>query len=220
MTLILASKSPRRQALLAALGLAFTVDAADVDETPLPGEAPADLVVRLSRAKAKAVAARNPTRSCCPPTPWWRSTTACSANRWTRPRPRRCSTTCAIAPIRSTRRCAWRITVPRPPLGQPCHLATTARTRSRPTSPAAIHSTRPAHTRSSIRSSRPWRAGRVLHGHHGAAVGVRLGDAGAGGDQNAHHGGQGVCWAEWRQVLRQHAINRFRMSFLRNDLYF
>jgi septum formation protein len=57
--LVLASQSPRRRALLAALGLAFTVDAADVDETPLPGEAPADMVCRLGRAKALAVAARH-----------------------------------------------------------------------------------------------------------------------------------------------------------------
>ena len=60
MTLILASKSPRRQALLAALGLTFTVGAADVDETPLPGEAPDALACRLCRAKAQAVAARHP----------------------------------------------------------------------------------------------------------------------------------------------------------------
>jgi len=60
MTLILASKSPRRQALLAALGLTFSVDAADVDETPLPGEAPDALVCRLCRAKAQAVAVRQP----------------------------------------------------------------------------------------------------------------------------------------------------------------
>jgi septum formation protein len=56
--LILASKSPRRRALLAALGLTFTIDAAEVDETPLPGEAPCDMVVRLSRLKALTVAAR------------------------------------------------------------------------------------------------------------------------------------------------------------------
>jgi septum formation protein len=60
MTLILASKSPRRQALLAALGLTFTVYAADVDETPLPGETPDALVCRLCRAKAQAVAVRRP----------------------------------------------------------------------------------------------------------------------------------------------------------------
>ncbi len=58
--LILASQSPRRRALLTALGLTFTVDAADVDETPQPDEAPGDVVIRLSRAKALAVAARHP----------------------------------------------------------------------------------------------------------------------------------------------------------------
>jgi nucleoside triphosphate pyrophosphatase len=59
-TLILASNSPRRQALLAALGLDFAIDSSDVDETPLPGEAPDVLVCRLCRAKAQAVADRHP----------------------------------------------------------------------------------------------------------------------------------------------------------------
>ena len=58
--IVLASQSPRRRALLAALGVAFTVDAADVDETPRPGELPLDLVMRLSREKALSVAARRP----------------------------------------------------------------------------------------------------------------------------------------------------------------
>ncbi len=57
--LILASGSPRRQAFLTALGLRFTIDAADVDEGSLPGETPPALVLRLSRAKARAVAARH-----------------------------------------------------------------------------------------------------------------------------------------------------------------
>jgi septum formation protein len=39
------------------LGVPFTIAAADVDETPLPGESPCDMVIRLSRAKAQAVAA-------------------------------------------------------------------------------------------------------------------------------------------------------------------
>lgn len=60
--LILASKSPRRQQLLAALGLIFTVDAADVDETPLAGEQPDAMVCRLCRTKAQAVAARCPSQ--------------------------------------------------------------------------------------------------------------------------------------------------------------
>ncbi len=56
---VLASRSPRRQQLLAALGLDFTVDAADVDETPFPGEPPDALVCRLCTAKAAAVSARH-----------------------------------------------------------------------------------------------------------------------------------------------------------------
>ncbi|HEV3075159.1 MAG TPA: Maf family protein [Thermoanaerobaculia bacterium] len=52
--LVLASGSPRRRELLAGLGLAFTVRAADVDETPHPGEMPAACVRRLALAKATA----------------------------------------------------------------------------------------------------------------------------------------------------------------------
>ncbi len=58
--LVLASQSPRRRQLLAALGLTFALDAADVDETPLPGEAPDALACRLCRAKAAAVTKRHP----------------------------------------------------------------------------------------------------------------------------------------------------------------
>lgn len=58
--LILASGSPRRRAFMEQLGLSFEVEVADVDERHHPGERPADLVVRLSRAKAQAVAARHP----------------------------------------------------------------------------------------------------------------------------------------------------------------
>jgi septum formation protein len=54
--LILASGSPRRADLLRAAGIEFTVRIADVDETILPGESPRDYVLRLSRAKALAVA--------------------------------------------------------------------------------------------------------------------------------------------------------------------
>ncbi|HZP40475.1 MAG TPA: Maf family protein [Candidatus Binatia bacterium] len=56
--LVLASGSPRRRELLAWLGVPFVVDAAAVDERPRPGEPSADLVARLARAKAAAVAAR------------------------------------------------------------------------------------------------------------------------------------------------------------------
>jgi len=55
--LILASASPRRRELLAQLGVAFEVMAADVDETPHPGEAATDLVRRLAVAKADAAVA-------------------------------------------------------------------------------------------------------------------------------------------------------------------
>jgi septum formation protein len=57
--LVLASGSPRRQAFLAALGLHFTIDAADVDENALPSETPDLLVLRLSEAKVRAVATRH-----------------------------------------------------------------------------------------------------------------------------------------------------------------
>ena len=58
--IILASASQRRQQFLRDLGLAFTISVADIDETPLPGEQPAPMTVRLAAAKAQAVAARVP----------------------------------------------------------------------------------------------------------------------------------------------------------------
>lgn len=54
--LILASASPRRRELLERVGLALEVRPADVDETPLPGEAPRAYVARVARAKAQAIA--------------------------------------------------------------------------------------------------------------------------------------------------------------------
>jgi septum formation protein len=53
--LVLASSSPRRRELLAALGLEFAVEPADVDESPRPGEQPVAYVRRLSVDKARAV---------------------------------------------------------------------------------------------------------------------------------------------------------------------
>jgi len=53
--LILASSSPRRHELLRATGLPFEVARPDIDETPHPGENPADYVTRLSREKAEAI---------------------------------------------------------------------------------------------------------------------------------------------------------------------
>ena len=56
--LVLASASPRRRELLRQIGVTFRVAPADVDETVLPGETPADYVVRLARAKALEVMRR------------------------------------------------------------------------------------------------------------------------------------------------------------------
>ncbi len=58
--LVLASASPRRRDLLARLGLEFSVDVPDVDETPGPGEDPPAHAMRIAAAKASAVAARRP----------------------------------------------------------------------------------------------------------------------------------------------------------------
>ncbi|WP_101049221.1 Maf family nucleotide pyrophosphatase [Macromonas nakdongensis] len=58
--LVLGSTSRYRRELLSRLGLPFEVAAPDVDETPLPGEAPAALAQRLALAKARAVAAQHP----------------------------------------------------------------------------------------------------------------------------------------------------------------
>ncbi len=59
-TVILASTSRYRRELLTRLRLPFDVQSPDVDETPLPGETPHDLAVRLALEKANAVAARFP----------------------------------------------------------------------------------------------------------------------------------------------------------------
>jgi septum formation protein len=53
--LVLASASPRRQELLRNAGISFTVQPADVNETPLAGESPRDCAERLAREKALAV---------------------------------------------------------------------------------------------------------------------------------------------------------------------
>jgi septum formation protein len=58
--LILASTSRYRRELLQRLHLPFEVQAPPVDETPLPGEAPAALAQRLALAKAQAVAKLQP----------------------------------------------------------------------------------------------------------------------------------------------------------------
>ena len=59
--LILASASPRRQALLIQAGITPQhIHAADVDETPQPRELPKPYALRLAEAKAKSVAALYP----------------------------------------------------------------------------------------------------------------------------------------------------------------
>ncbi len=59
-SLILASTSSYRRELLHRLQLPFTVVAPGVDETPLPGELPAQLARRLALAKAQVVANLHP----------------------------------------------------------------------------------------------------------------------------------------------------------------
>jgi len=54
-SLILASTSPRRRQLLALAGWKFSVSTANVDESQRPNEAPADYVLRLAEAKARAL---------------------------------------------------------------------------------------------------------------------------------------------------------------------
>jgi septum formation protein len=55
---VLASRSPRRIELIAQLGITADVVPADIDETPLAGEEPAQYVKRLASSKARAVQER------------------------------------------------------------------------------------------------------------------------------------------------------------------
>jgi MAF protein len=57
--IILASASPRRRELLAALRISYRVVAADIDERILPAERPDNLVRRLAETKALTVAERS-----------------------------------------------------------------------------------------------------------------------------------------------------------------
>jgi septum formation protein len=59
-SLVLASTSRYRRALLERLGLPFVALPPSVDETPLPGEAPRATALRLAEAKARSVAAAQP----------------------------------------------------------------------------------------------------------------------------------------------------------------
>lgn len=54
--MILASQSPRRIELMREAGYDARIIPADIDESALPGEGPFELVERLARAKAEAVA--------------------------------------------------------------------------------------------------------------------------------------------------------------------
>ena len=58
--LILASSSPYRKQLLQRLGLQFVTLAPNLDESPLPGENPKNLTLRLAQAKAQAIASLHP----------------------------------------------------------------------------------------------------------------------------------------------------------------
>lgn len=60
MKLILASTSPYRKALLERLQLDFLCDSPDIDESPREGESIQDMVVRLAKFKAEAVAGKYP----------------------------------------------------------------------------------------------------------------------------------------------------------------
>ena len=56
-TLILASASPRRRELLASLGVAFTIQVPEIDETPKPNEPPRLFAERIAAEKAAAIPA-------------------------------------------------------------------------------------------------------------------------------------------------------------------
>lgn len=59
-SLILASSSRYRRELLDRLGLAYTAEASDIDETALPGETPVETSQRLAVEKARFIAVRHP----------------------------------------------------------------------------------------------------------------------------------------------------------------
>lgn len=60
LSLVLASSSKYRKALLSRLHLPFEVAPPEVDESPRPGESPEALVRRLAEAKARAAARGHP----------------------------------------------------------------------------------------------------------------------------------------------------------------
>lgn len=60
MRLILASSSRYRKTMLERLGMPFCSISPDIDESPLQGETPSQLALRLSMAKAQAILAGHP----------------------------------------------------------------------------------------------------------------------------------------------------------------
>lgn len=58
--LVLASQSPYRRALLEKLGLQLRCRPADIDESPLPQETPAETALRLAEQKARTLAPYEP----------------------------------------------------------------------------------------------------------------------------------------------------------------
>lgn len=60
MKLVLASTSPFRRELLDKLKLPYITDSPDIDESPLTGESIENMVLRLAKSKACAVAERHP----------------------------------------------------------------------------------------------------------------------------------------------------------------
>jgi septum formation protein len=64
--IVLASTSGRRSQLLQQIGVRHRIVAADIDETPQPGESPLDYVQRLAACKAQAVVARLEGRRAAP----------------------------------------------------------------------------------------------------------------------------------------------------------
>jgi septum formation protein len=62
--LVLASASPRRKELLGQLGVLFTSDPADIDESRKDGEPPSDYVQRMAQEKARAIVGRYSLAEC------------------------------------------------------------------------------------------------------------------------------------------------------------
>ncbi|MCP3429957.1 Maf family protein, partial [Opacimonas viscosa] len=57
-SVVLASASPRRTALLKQMNIAHTIQPADIDESPRLNETPLSLVSRLAAEKGQAVKAK------------------------------------------------------------------------------------------------------------------------------------------------------------------